>query len=46
LGDDSWKKARNGNVSVIVSDELNDDADATEEQLNSINFIIDNSNKI
>lgn len=40
------KKESNGKVNVTISDELNDDTDPTEEQINSINFIIDNPNKI
>jgi hypothetical protein len=46
LGVDSWKKENNGKVIVMVSDELNDDADPTEEHVNSKYFIIDNPNKI
>ena len=42
---DSGKES-NGKVNVTISDELNDDTDPTEEQINSINFIIDNPNKI
>lgn len=33
-------------MNVTISDELNDDADPTKEQINSINFIIDNSDRI
>ena len=40
------EKESNGKVNVIISDELNDDTDPTEEQLNSINFIIENPDKI
>ena len=40
------KKESNGIVNVIISDELNDDTDPTEEQINSINFILNNPAKI
>ena len=40
------KKESNGIVNVIISDELNDDTDPTEEQTNSINFILNNPAKI
>ncbi|MFK7937315.1 MAG: hypothetical protein AB8G22_27625 [Saprospiraceae bacterium] len=40
------EKESNGKVSVTISDEINDDTNPTEEQINSINFIIDNPDKI
>lgn len=39
-------KESNGIVNVTIFDELNDDTDPTEEQINSINFIINNPRKI